>query len=242
MNLFNESIREVLSLIEAGGASARTFPYDPAESWPRGRRGQIVLRSDTALELGNPGSDSVSFLLWTDDLSLIEGNRMVLLGPDIRETGETVLPFGKAVLVSGKGFNEENNYDCYRAMEKARYDMNIDGYMMKSIPRYMREWIRISQQARDRGFSMKVAANRLIEQLLSHEFVHRVSVLMITEPGEPIARLRKTGEQAARYIGAMAKMTEEMDFDCSSCQYFDICSDASGLRSMRESLKEKRNV
>ncbi len=239
MNLFDQSIRDVMAMIEKSGDAAKIFPFDSDDSWPGGRKGQLILRQDTAVEFGNPAFDSVSIILWTSDLPLISENRVIIQGPDISEAEGNMLPLGKVVMIYGKGFDEENSYDRYRMMEAARYDVSLEGYMMKTVPQYMREWIRVSKQAVDRGFSLRIPAGRLIERLLSHDFVEKASVLMITEPGESMELLKRTGIQTARYIGAMARMTEEMDFDCSTCGYQDVCSGASDLRLMREKLKEK---
>jgi hypothetical protein len=37
----------------------------------------------------------------------------------------------------------------------------------------------------------------------------------------------------------MNKMAAEMDFECGSCDYQEVCDEADGLKGMRDKLMEK---
>jgi hypothetical protein len=54
-----------------------------------------------------------------------------------------------------------------------------------------------------------------------------------------VVRLREITSPAERIIAAMNKMAQEMDFECSSCDYQDVCDEAEGLKGMREKLMDK---
>src|SRR5512136_1483065 len=61
----------------------------------------LILKEDTAVELGGPATAGTTFLLWTDDVSLVSDGKVTLIGPDINETTANVLPFGQVMLVAG---------------------------------------------------------------------------------------------------------------------------------------------
>jgi hypothetical protein len=43
-----------------------------------------------------------------------------------------------------------------------------------------------------------------------------------------------------RILGAMNKMMEEMSFDCTACEYLDVCGDVRALGALREKLIKQR--
>jgi hypothetical protein len=54
-----------------------------------------------------------------------------------------------------------------------------------------------------------------------------------------VNRLREITVPAEKVIAAMNKMASEMDFECGSCDYQDVCDEADGLKGMRDKLMEK---
>jgi len=244
MKLFDDIIGEIRDYIdkrESAGA-ARRFRVTGDVAWPAAGDRDIVLQADTGVELGNPRDESVAFLVWTSDESRVRDGEITLIGPDIGECAEGRLVFGRAVLVAGAGFNEENNHDRYREMELLRYDVSLRGYMMRAVSQYMREWSRVSREAKERGFSFSILGEALVEQFRTRDYVGAVEVLFVTKAAEDVRELRGIGERAMRYINAMNKMIEEMDFDCGSCDYQDVCGEAGDLLTMRNSLKKAKDA
>jgi CO dehydrogenase/acetyl-CoA synthase beta subunit len=208
-------------------------------TWPAGERGNIVLQNDTAVELGNPRDESASFLLWTDDGDLVHDGMFTCIGPEISSYSPSRLPLGKAVILAVTGFTEDNCYERYREIELIRYDLNLRGYMLRAVSQHMREWSRISRQAMEDGFSLEILASVLMERYRRLDYVIAVEILFVTSSPEDVRSLRHMGEGAMRLIGAMNKMARELSFDCGTCDYTDICAEIEGLRSMRNSTKNK---
>ena len=48
--------------------------------------------------------------------------------------------------------------------------------------------------------------------------------------------------KVTRIISAMNKMMEELSFDCSSCEYLDVCGDIRQLGTLREKLIRQREM
>jgi len=239
MNLFDDSIEQLRSFLDHKKAAGSLRELKAGhKTWPAGDRGNIVLASDTAVELGNPEKESVSFMVWTEKSSLIKNNRINLIGPDISEkkSSDTMqsLPFGKVVLLTLKGMDENNCYERHRQIDMARYDLNLKGYMMRAASQYMREWSRVSREAVAKGFSFAHLAGVLSSIYSSFEFVEGVEYIFVTSSTEDVRALASTGSTVEKRISAMNKMATELSFDCDSCDYTEICAEVEGLRSMHK--------
>jgi len=237
MNLFDDTIRQLHSFLDekkaAGGL--RTMKAAAAD-WPAGERGNIVLASDTGVELGNPRDESASFMAWTERGDAVRDGVVHIIGPDIPESTGKALPFGKAVILGVKGMDEENCYERHRALELVRYDLNLRGYMMRAVSQYLREWSRVSRRAVDDGFSFATLAGALGAMYRKVDFVSSVEFVFVTSSAADVRSLGETGSRVERLIGAMNKMTSEMSFDCGSCDFTDVCSEVEGLRDLRKNL------
>lgn len=216
------------------------FQDVPHARWPQGMNGNVVLTSDMAVELGNPRDGSVAALVWTEDRDAVNEGAITLVGPDLAQCAGQSLPFGKIVLVKTSGFDRDNTYDRYRDMESLRYDINLEGYMMRGVSQYMREWSRVSQKALDKGFSLPILGGALIEKLMALDFVKGAEVVFVTAGTEHIRALGSIFEKAGSVIAAMNKMADEMSFDCDACEFSDVCDDVAELRQMRNALEHSK--
>ena len=175
-----------------------------------------MLSQDTAVELGNPRDVSTSFLLWDEGNGSDEGNAIFLNGPDLPQRRGSMLPFGKVVLIHGRGFTAENTYDRCRELEGVRYALDLKGYMLRAVSQYQREWSRISKEAMDNGFSLRILGGALIDKFLELDFVRSVEVIFITAGRHEVLEMKAVSDQVMKVIGAMNKMTSELSFDCQS--------------------------
>ena len=242
MNIFDKTIMElrgfVLKLKNEPVYSQKQHDNEPA--WPKSEKGSIVLKTDTGVELGNPRDESVSFILWTNSYSLVNDNRITLIGPDIDAVERKNLPFGKVIILGVKDFTGENCYERHREIDLIRYDLNLEGYMMRAVSQYMREWSRVSRNAIEKGFSLFTLGKELIKIYKSIDYIELAEVIFITSSTGEVKALKSTGQKSARLIGAMNKMTAEMSLDCDVCDYLDVCGEIEELRSLRKNLKLRR--
>ncbi len=238
MELFSDTIAAVRTFVSrTEPRSSRVEGHAPV--WPGGGGRNIVLKEDTGLELGSPEKDSVSCLLWTHDLSKVTDGMITLLGRDFPENPGMSLPFGKVVIAGVEGFTEDNAYERHKEMDFLRYDLDLRGFMLRAVSQFMREWCRISNEALQNGFSVRVLGSALMELFRSKGFVKSVEVIYCTSSTADVARLKEVTSPAEKIIAAMNKMAAEMDFECESCDYRAVCDDATELKSMREKLIKK---
>jgi CO dehydrogenase/acetyl-CoA synthase beta subunit len=238
MELFAETIRDLRSFLETRPGKKR-FMSDPSKPWPDSSGRGIVLKEDMGLELGSPEKASFSSLLWTSDPSLVAGDMITLLGPDFPESMGQSLPFGKVLLLGVEGFSEDNAYDRHKELDFLRYDLDLKGFMMRAVSQYMKEWCRIDRAALRDGFSSRVMGSELVRLFTKKPFVKSAEVIFVTSSTGDVDMLKDIVSPAERIIAAMNKMATEMDFECGTCDYREVCDDASELKSMRDKLMQK---
>ena len=66
-----------------------------------------------------------------------------------------------------------------------------------------------------------------------------VEMIFFTSSSEDVARLKEITAHSEKIISAMNKMAGEFDYDCSSCDYQEVCDEADGLKGMRDKLMKK---
>ncbi len=85
-------------------------------------------------------------------------------------------------------------------------------------------------------------ASALIKLLKTKDYVRSVEVIFLTSSPDDVRRLREMANPAFRLIAAMDKMAQELDYDCGSCEYQDVCDEAEELKGMRERFMEKKTT
>jgi CO dehydrogenase/acetyl-CoA synthase beta subunit len=239
MELFGETFLDIRNYIE--GKNCRSLAVaEQNNAWPLGKGRNVVLSDEMAVELGSPQMNSVSCLIWTQKPDLIRDGKINLIGPDIKDSPEKSLPFGKVVLIGVSGFDEESAYDKYKEIEAVRYSLDLKGYMIRAVSQYQREWSRISREAVQKGFSFEVLGSALREEYLKKSFVHAVEFLFVTSSGEDVGELQEITKNVGRKISALNKMLSEIDPDCDECEYNDVCDEVDELKGMRKTRDEKR--
>ena len=244
MGFFDQYHREIsryLDLKRSQGKITETF-HQREVCWPSVPGRNLVLNSDTAVELGNPGDASSSFLFWVDDPTLLENHRITVIGPDLPDINEGRVSFGKIVLIGGNDFDSENSYDRYRELEGLRYAVNLKGYMMRAVSQFQREWSRVSHEAIRDGLSFQILGSALIDAYTRLEYVKSVEVIFITSSRSDVEEVQPVADGVTRIISAMTDITEEMPLDCDECEYTEVCDDVSELRSMHKSKRKNEGI
>lgn len=233
-----QEIRDFLRYKKAQGV-CREIQADKAVHWPPAGARDIVLLPDLALELGHPQEASLCFLMWTSERKLVNDNAISLIGPDIPEAASGCLPFGKIVLVATDPSDEGTTYERYRSMDLARFSLSLKGFMLRATSQYMREWSRISREAVNKGFSFHILGTALIREIKAIEGVTAVEVVFITQSRETVNALKEAGIRVNRMIQAMHKMMNEMEPDCKTCEYQDVCGSAAEMQALRKTLAKR---
>jgi len=194
----------------------------------------FILKEDTAIELGGPATAGTTFLLWTDDVSLVSDGKVTLIGPDITESTEPVLPFGQVTLVAGASLNKEVQPRLERDLRDAEA---IPGYAVRSTGG--RIWSRVSQKARDQGFSLQ----RLGSTILTHfrrkqAAVTAAEIVFITSGVEDVQGLERIGAQVMKLTHDLRrerlKQVSDDVYECQTGVSCDVCADSEVCTEIRE--------
>lgn len=253
MGLFDKDYNEITAFLDhrRNNGKVSEFFHTTGTGWPSEKNRNLVLGSDTAVELGNPKDASTSFLMWVNEPDKIKNGRITIVGPDLPLLNGKQVSFGKIVIVGASvesfgesfgeasGFDADNSYDRYREMELLRYDIHLKGYMMRGVSQQQREWSRVSIDAINSGFSFKHLGGALIDQFSQMPYVRAVETIFITSSRQDVLEVKAISDHVTTLISAMNKMADEMSFDCDTCDYNDVCGDVAELRAMRNSLKNK---
>jgi len=190
------------------------------------------------MELGNPDTISISFLIFTTNFEMIEDNTIDIIGHDIMiENSNKVMPFAQILLVGGKKFTN-NEYEYYKELEFIMNTSRLNGYTIRAIPQQHKIWCRVSKEALNNGFSLKILGNYLINQIKKKEYVDAAEIIFVTSGKDDVMDLTDISTNVSKKISALSKMTEEKSFNCSDCDYQDVCNESNDLAKIRERLKK----
>ena len=242
MELFESHIRQTREFLEKYRSRGLTTEYRHSgpTSWPPSHRRSLVLAADTGGELGHPQDASTSFLLCTNRPETVPDRRITVVGPDLPEMAGRRSSFGRIVVAAGRGFNQANCLDRCREMNLLKYDMDLSGYMLRAVSGHQREWSRVCREALEKGFSFEVLGGAAMEQLAALAYVEAAEIIFITQSRQAVMEAKMIGDETMKIIGAMHKMTEELDFDCQNCDYSEVCRSVAELRRMRKNLARRR--
>lgn len=238
MELFKESLENLASYLEnvRAGNNLREYDYNPFAAWPE--KQSLVLREDTAVELGS--ARSLFMVLWTGRPEAIRPGRILLIGPDpsgLADRGRSETPFTQVVLVQG---SFRDDYETYRELRDTVFDTRPEGVSMRFWPDRQKVWCRVGREALDKGFNLMRYGCALIKRLGSLPAVKAAEVIFATEAPDgcalPASFIRRVGDT----VEALQKMYEETHFDCESCEYNEVCEEVEALREIRERLRKER--
>jgi CO dehydrogenase/acetyl-CoA synthase beta subunit len=203
----------------------------------------LILRGDTFVELGSPDVGSASFLLWTDDPSLVKSGLITVIGPDIPESEGASLPFGQVIMVAGKKLSG----DKHEIIDRTQYISDqIEGYMLKSMSRQM--WSRISKDVAAKGFSFETLGRALMAIFKSSiPEVEAVELLFVTTSKEDLEPLQEMGKQIREISKNVTKdiwKSKGYDIecfslvDCNACDNKEVCDEIKDIVNVRKVTKK----
>lgn len=241
MKAFDQNITRLREYIAGRGEIGQKVRYlnsgngEDLSSFSGEGKPTIVLREDTWVELGNPGTASLAVVLLTESLELVNDGAISLVGPDIPEAKGS-LPFAQILLVGSTGLKDED----YRKLNSAQYELDLKGYMIKSLPSKLSIWGRVSKDSVQDGLSFTVLGNALGDSFKSRFDLQSLEVIFVTSSEDDVKELEDISDKVRGILGAMNKMVEELSFDCSTCEYLDVCSQVLELKKMRRKLLESQ--
>jgi len=196
----------------------------------------IVFKEDVSVELGNPNTFSMAPVLVTERSDLVSDKAITLIGPDIPEAKGGV-PFAQILLLSSSELKDED----YRKLNSFQYELELKGYMIKAMPSALTIWSRVGKESVKAGFSFEILGSAIINSYKSKFKIQSAEIIFITTSEDDVKQLEGLRNKVVNILGAMNKMIEETSYDCSSCEYVDVCNDVRELGKLREELMKRKN-
>jgi CO dehydrogenase/acetyl-CoA synthase beta subunit len=249
MDLFDDTILEIRDWFEAKRISGQSRSYfvSPlishsfsANSLPAdGGIGRIVLKEDTQVELGHPSLGSSAATLATHRLDLVSDGCITLVGPEISETREAMLPFAQILIAALKSKNKiDAASQATSEIENTASTMDriahrcaqTNGYMIRSVPNLI--WARVSKEACRSGFSLKGLGERLIAAIKQQchpvaaceIFFVTSSKIDVEQLDELIEKARVKQRKLETYaVGSDGELECTREINCSACSEQVVC-------------------
>ncbi len=238
MELYNSLIRETKALID--GLPAKSWAYDPKSAWASNSSSELVLQKDAAFELGASGKGSANFVLFTSSEELVNEDKVVLIGRDLRDIHGDC-DFARIVLLRIGVLDDEDEavYRTLKDIEFAKYHVYPQGYMVRISPESYREQVRVSKDALRRGINFKALGMNYIEAYKKDPNVLSATVIFLTDPAADYTALRAMAKKSADVTGTLTHIFEGLSTDCSVCALKDICDEVEGMKELHFGIGSK---
>jgi CO dehydrogenase/acetyl-CoA synthase beta subunit len=245
MNTFDpyfEQIKGYESNLSDRGAIVRTWFAELNRARPGGERSSpLILKENTAFELGGPLTASSRFILRAANASLVSHRKVTLIGPDLTEIRRGVLPFGQVIMVAGPFLDGQNRLKVERTLSVAE---QIPGYMVRSIGGKI--WSRVSFEAVDNGFSLQTLGSSIVAHLSAalSDVLTAAEVLFVTSSVADVYELERIGAQVRKLDHDLRRQrlikTAESEYQCKSdisceaCPDNDVCNEIRRIYTIRK--------
>ena len=203
----------------------------------------IILKEDTAVELGNPSVASCAFILWTSSSALVRDGRITLIGPDIQESLGKSLPFAQILMVYGREIKDQHHLVLEQHYAISNH---IEGYMVRLAPQRQRMWTRVSTKVAEKGFSFETLG-RAIMAIYKSELpvIETAEMLFITSSKEDVEALESIAAEIQKMkdkaLSSRFVATDNGSYECTS-EYLDCrdCPDQIICDEVRDLVRLKR--
>lgn len=254
MNPFDpyfQRIRDYTKDLENSGRSLRVWLADPLSGGgvtPSRVASPLILKENTAVELGGPQTAGSTFIIWTKDVSLISNGQIMLVGPDFGEAHGGTLPFGQVTLVGGPTIGKE----IQSRLEKEHYAAErVPGYMVRSTGG--RIWSRVSSQALDDGISLRSLGATIVAHLRDKlPAVTAAEIIFITSSIDDVQNLERIGAQVRKLSHDLRRerLIEtadgqyicENEISCEVCTDNEVCSDIREILVIRKKVNQSTSM
>lgn len=235
MNLYDEQIKTIKQMVDAGGGCKR-LPADDA--WNVTDKEQLVLRSDMAYELGGSMNPAVSAMAYTTSQDIIDGDGVFLTGQDLSQIkGDTA--YARITFIRFRNSfveeaDEQKIYALIKALEYVRFNLYVEGFMMRISSSREREAVRVSRNALENGISFANVGAEFIKAYKKHPEVEAVQIHYITADTIDYMELGKSSRICGGITDSLDHIFNGLVMDCSTCGSRELCDTIDGLRDIHK--------
>lgn len=245
LRIYDKQISELNNLLNS--KEAKTSSFDSENILDLLEREELILRSDTAIELGNDNSYAISSILFTTDINV--PNSIEIIGQDIQELIKnkncTKSNYSRIVIVKLKADAVENKssqqlYGIFRKLEYLRFNLFIKGLSFRISSIQNKEAVRISNDLIKKNVSFTQIGNTLINEYLKFPEVEAVKIIFIsntnTEFNKIFEKIKTIANQVNNITDSLNEIFKGLKMDCSVCAQKQLCEEIDGLRELHGNI------
>ncbi len=236
MKLYESIIKEADLLV----GKFNSTRLDINSTYPEGNEKTFLFASDTALTLGSSLVPSPYLMCYEQGIDHSLEDEILLIGNDIKDL-KSHLSYAHISFVFLKECEkkEQELYRTIRNVEYTRYKINPDGVMLKFHTGLLKESIRISYDALQRGISFKDIGKLFLDHYKSQNEVKSVKQIFITDPAFDYKTLESLSKKSEGITVALDHIMKNLKMDCSTCSFKEICDTVDGMKELhqKESIK-----
>ena len=183
--------------------------------------GEVVRKADMRVEFGGKYSRAYEYLFMAD-MEEVEDGKIEIIGPDFSEVEQQgAMDLGILVKVAGRKMEK----DFEPVLERQIHYFINGASGIQHIGQRDIAWIRISNNAADKGFDLKHFGD-ILHARFHDDFgsiVDKVEIQILTDPKlheEWLAKARTAYEERNVRMGSMTDTSVEEFYSCTLCQSF----------------------
>ncbi len=213
--------RLVQKCIEVRGVKVRVSEVPIPVPYGSAFEGEVVRKQDMRIEFGGKKSRCFEYLKM-DDFDAVQDGKITVVGPDFSSApAQSAMDMGIVVEVAGRKMQK----DLEPVLERQIHHFVNGASGIQHIGQRDIAWIRISNNASDKGFDLKHFGEILIARFHGDfgAIVDKVQVTLYTEPAEVEKWLELARAAYQDRNVRLADMTDEsVDtfYSCTLCQSF----------------------
>lgn len=242
MKLYDDLISEALGLLAPLGLTELPVGKDLAAR--EGDPNELILKRDTAFELGEGSYPSVSITAVTQSEALVPKDGVVLCGADLdRIKGDCA--YARVTLLRTNDILEKGEQAAYariKRLETQKFRVGAEGYMMRPSAMTNREQVRVSRKAVKSGLRFQGVGNLLVQAYHRDPHVRAVQVIFVTAPQAPYRALDTLADQIAVRTKMLDHALADVSMNCRACEWKPVCDAVEGMKELHQQQMNKEET
>lgn len=235
MEVYDRIIKDTLNTLKS--YEIRELRVNPEVEWNCLKSSEFLMEREVAFELGDRFKPSTVFNCTTSNSSLIDGDRILLLGKDLKEIKENT-NFSRVTIINVDKVEDPNQaYIGIKKLEYERYRVIPEGYMILSSSIENKENIRVSKKAVKKGLSFETIGNLFINHYKKIKGVNNVWMIFIVGDYPCVEKLVELSHEVDEVTNAFDHILKNVIVDCEECPLQVICDKIEELRELHFKAK-----
>lgn len=242
MKLYDDLIFEALGLLTPLGLTE--LPVGENLAAREGDPNELILKRDTAFELGEGSYPSVSITAVTQSETLVPKDSVVLCGADLDHI-KSDCAYARVTLLRTDDILEKGEQAAYariKRLETQKFRVGAEGYMMRPSAMTNREQVRVSRRAVKSGLRFQGVGNLLVQTYRRDPHVRAVQVIFVTAPQAPYRALDALADQIAVRTKMLDHALADVSMNCRACEWKPVCDAVEGMKELHQQRMNKEET